>query len=144
MKKFFSWLLIIGIFGGLAWWVNPDLLGDLSIKKNEIGRVAEAFKNRESNVMVEVEGRVILLLPDIKDVKGALQQFVIELENGHRLLVSHNIDIAPAVPAGVSSIVQIKGEYDWSDTGGTIHWTHRDRAGERAGGWIEYNGTRYQ
>lgn len=144
MKKLFSWLVTIGIFAGFALWINPNIVSDIRFEKNETERISRAYKNRESNVMVEVAGRVVLLLPDIKDVKNTSQQFVIELDDGHRLQVSHNLDVAQAVPVGVSSAVHVKGEYDWTETGGMIHWTHKDDTGKRAGGWIELSGTRYQ
>lgn len=36
------------------------------------------------------------------------------------------------------------GEYEWSDKGGTLHWTHRDPGGRHAAGWLKHGGRVYQ
>lgn len=143
MKKLFSWMITVGFFAAFAWWINPNLLSDFSFEKNEPDRVMAAWKRQESNVVVQFDARVVLLMPDLVDVVTA-QQFIVELDNGHRLLVSHNLDESSPVPLAATSKVHIKGEYDWTESGGMIHWTHKDRSGKRAGGWIAYDGIRYQ
>ncbi|MEL7054408.1 MAG: DUF3465 domain-containing protein, partial [Cyanobacteria bacterium J06588_5] len=44
----------------------------------------------------------------------------------------------------VGDRVSVKGEYEWNDRGGLIHWTHHDPRNVHEGGWIDHNGLRYQ
>lgn len=105
--------------------------------------VAEAFANRRSNVWVEASGSVERLLAD--DLHGSRhQRFLIELPGGHSLLVSHNIDLAPRVPLALGQIVELRGEYEWNEKGGLVHWTHHDPDNRRPGGWIRTAGRIYQ
>jgi len=105
---------------------------------------ADAFSGHRSNVIAEGRGTVTRLLAD--DEKGDRhQRFIVTLSSGQTLLVAHNIDLAPRVQSlSVGDTVEFKGEYEWSDLGGTMHWTHRDPAGRHPGGWILHNGHRYE
>lgn len=106
--------------------------------------VEAAFRGKESDVAVLVEGTVQRILPD--DTEGSRhQRFILELPSGHTVLVAHNIDVAPRVAdlsAGAS--VTVHGRYEWNERGGVIHWTHRDPDGEHDPGWIEYRGRRFE
>ena len=106
-------------------------------------QVEKLYKLRQSDIIVEVTGEVLKLLPD--DNEGSRhQKFIIKLNSGHTLLVSHNIDLAPRVQSlQRRDSVTIKGEYEWSEIGGVIHWTHHDPAGRHEAGWIEHQGKRY-
>ena len=61
------------------------------------------------------------------------------------LLVSHNIDLAPRV-ADLESGDEIlfRGQYEWNERGGVLHWTHRDPDGRRPGGWLQHEGSTYR
>jgi hypothetical protein len=37
--------------------------------------------------------------------------------------------------------VKLHGQYEWTENGGTVHWTHRDNRGSHEAGWIEFKGT---
>ncbi|MHB0981323.1 MAG: DUF3465 domain-containing protein [Thermoleophilia bacterium] len=88
--------------------------------------------------------RLSKLLTD--DTDGARhQRFVVRLDSGQTLLVTHNIDIAPRVSAlRVGDTVSFKGEYEWNAQGGLVHWTHHDPSGSHATGWIRHEGRTYQ
>lgn len=104
----------------------------------------QAFKDKRSDVIGEGEGRVIKLLPD--DLKGSRhQKFLMKLESGLTLLVAHNIDLAPRVNSlREGDMIRFKGEYEWTEKGGVVHWTHHDPAKRHPGGWLELNGKRYE
>jgi hypothetical protein len=99
-----------------------------------------AFSEHNSNVQVEQNGRVLHILPD--DLDGSKhQRFIVELPSGHTVLVSHNIDIAPRIDGlQKGEAVAFRGEYEWNEKGGVVHWTHHDPAGRHDDGWIDYRG----
>lgn len=97
---------------------------------------------RESS-LITVEGQVERLLTD--DQSGSRhQRFVIRLACGRSLLISHNLDLSQRVPVEVGDRVQVRGDFEWSAHGGTIHWTHLDPRNSREGGWILHGDQRYQ
>ena len=105
----------------------------------------DAFKNQQSDVMVEeLTGTVSAVLPD--DIEGSRhQRFVIRISRDQTVLVVHNIDMAPRLSGLVKGDrVSVKGEYEWNDRGGLIHWTHKDPSNSHEDGWIEYNRVRYE
>jgi hypothetical protein len=108
-------------------------------------QVLEAYQNQQSNVIVEnVSGVVEAILPD--DVEGSQhQRFILQLEDQQTVLIVHNVDIAPRI-VGLQEgdRISVKGEYEWNDRGGLIHWTHRDPRGSHADGWIEHDNIRYE
>lgn len=105
--------------------------------------VLEAFEEGRSGFMAEVTGTVQSILAD--DEEGSRhQRFILELQGGHTLLVSHNIDLAPRAPIRRGGTVTVRGQYEWNDRGGVLHWTHHDPQGRRPGGWIEVGGERYR
>ena len=107
--------------------------------------VAEAYKNQQSDLIVEnVPGTVEALLPD--DVEGDKhQRFVIRVSRDQTLLVVHNIDIAPRLSTlRKGDRISVKGEYEWNDRGGIIHWTHKDPRSSHEDGWIDFNNVRYE
>lgn len=114
--------------------------GDLD---RDLQRLARAAQARESGFMVTVPGEVIRLLPD--DNEGSRhQKFLVRLANRQTLLVAHNIDLAKRVPLQRGDQLGLRGQYEWNDRGGVLHWTHHDPKGWRDGGWIDHNGVRYE
>jgi hypothetical protein len=150
MKK----LLIIAavIFAGYLYFGGQQgaKLGSLKsfVSANVTGAtdsvLADAYAHRKSNIQVSGEGIVTRLLPD--DNKGSRhQKFIIALASGQTLLVAHNIDTSSRIGSlGLGDRVQFSGVYEWNDKGGVIHWTHRDRAGFHAAGWLKHRGQTYQ
>ena len=106
--------------------------------------LAAAFEDRRSDLQVQSSGRVVRILPD-DDSGSRHQRFILKLESGQTLLVSHNIDLAPRIQdLAVGDEVSFFGEYEWNPQGGVIHWTHHDPDGRHADGWLKRQGTTYQ
>lgn len=103
-----------------------------------------AFEHRQSNIQIAGSGRVSKTLPD--DNKGSRhQRFILKLNSGQSLLVAHNIDLAPKIKGlKKGDTVAFYGEYEWSEKGGVIHWTHHDPRGKHPDGWLKHNGVIYQ
>lgn len=113
---------------------QPDAAGDRAI--------ADAFRDQRSGVWVESSGIVEKLLSD--DLKGSPhQRFLLRLDTGQSLLFAHNIDLAPRVPARPGDRIRFRGQYEWNDRGGVLHWTHDDPHGG-PGGWIAREETTYR
>lgn len=107
------------------------------------GEIAVAFAEHRSGFMTEASGTVEKILPD--DREGSRhQRFVVRLESDHSVLIAHNIDLAERVPIKRGERVRFRGQYEWNDLGGVVHWTHRDPEGRHDEGWIEYRDERYQ
>lgn len=112
-----------------------------------LGALQALIAERASGEMVTVTAEVFRVLSD--DTVGARhQRFLIAVgREGRRtrtVKVSHNIELAPRVPLDEGETVVIRGQFEWNDLGGVIHWTHHDPDGRRAGGWIEHAGRRYE
>jgi len=104
----------------------------------------DAFANQQSDVQVKGEGTVTRILAD--DLEGSRhQRFIVRLDSGQTLLVSHNIDLAPRVAnLSVGDSIEFFGEYEWNSRGGVVHWTHHDPNRRHVGGWIKHLGHTYQ
>ena len=106
--------------------------------------LARAFEQRQNDLQVRGQGVVVKVLSD--DNKGSRhQRFILKLDNNQTLLVAHNIDLAPRV-ANLRSgdTVEFFGEYEWTERGGVIHWTHHDPGGRHVGGWLKHQGKTYE
>ena len=114
-----------------------------SDERTRPAKIERLFAARRSDVNVEVSGDVERVLVD--DNQGSRhQRFILELASGHTVLVAHNIDLARRVPLGRGDRVEVKGEYEWNQRGGVLHWTHRDPQRRHEGGWIKHRGETYQ
>lgn len=128
-------LVLLAVYALVQLWPRlfsgPAAEGDVAVEA--------AFESKTSGLMLEVQGVVERLLAD--DLEGSRhQRFIIRLDSGRTLLMSHNIDLAPRVPVGVGDRIEVRGQYEWNERGGLLHWTHHDPAGRRAGGWIRHRG----
>lgn len=106
-----------------------------------------AIEEEQSGVMVTFTAAVTRLLPDDND-GSRHQRFIMRLPERigdvRTILVAHNIDLAKRVPLDEGDTVTVRGQYEWNEKGGVIHWTHHDPGGIREGGWIEHAGVRYE
>ncbi len=94
--------------------------------------------------MVEGTGTVDRVLAD--DLDGSRhQRFILRIDSDHTVLVSHNIDLAPRIePLTKGDSIEFRGQYEWNERGGVIHWTHHDPQGRREGGWLKHHGRTYR
>ena len=105
--------------------------------------VQQAYISHQSGKWLEARGQIKRVLRD--DNEGARhQKFILEMDDGHTVMVAHNIDLARRIPARENLLLNVRGRYEWNDRGGVIHWTHHDPDGRLQGGWIEVEGVRYQ
>ena len=139
MRKFLSILVIAalvwtGIDRGWFPWIAGR--GDSAIEN--------AWRDHRSGVQVRGEGDVVRILSD--DNTGRRhQRFILKLDSGHTLLISHNIDIAPRIPSlKHGDRVGFYGVYEWNAEGGVIHWTHHDPRRRHTGGWLRHKGKTYE
>ncbi len=127
---------------------TPVAVDDASLPETEgsaskEGGVLALYEAAKSDVVLTTAGRVVKVLPD--DTEGHQhQKFLIEVPGDVTVLVAHNIDIAPRVPLSEGDLIRLRGEYEWTAKGGTLHWTHRTERGSHEHGWVEHNGVRYE
>ncbi|MFT4823546.1 MAG: hypothetical protein ACJAUG_001629 [Halioglobus sp.] len=107
-------------------------------------QVNSAYESRQSDVQVNGVGQVVKVLPD--DNKGSRhQKMILKTSSGLRLLIAHNIDLAPRIGnIREGDSVEFYGEYEWNEKGGVIHWTHHDPVGRHIHGWLKHQGEIYQ
>lgn len=111
--------------------------------------VRELFHAKRSDTWVETTGRVEKLLPDDTDTRDNSdkhQKFLLLVPGDITVLVAHNINAARRVPVRPGDSISLRGEYEYTEKGGTVHFTHKPKynAHNKQGGWIEFKGTRYE
>lgn len=124
--------------------IPPDSRSQLAT-----GTVRELFHARRSDVWVESTGRVEKLLPDDTDTSDNSdkhQKFLLLVPGDITVLVAHNISAAPRVPVRQGDNITLRGEYEYTEKGGTIHFTHKPKYNSRKAqaGWIEFKAQRYE
>lgn len=104
--------------------------------------VQDAYRYHQTGMMAEVTGTVARVLMDDKD-DPRHQKFIIRMTNGQSLLILHDQVSGDQVPVKVDDTVLVRGEYQWTETGGMLRFTQRDYSPRRMHGWIEHQGRRY-
>ncbi len=141
-QKHRIWLIIAFIvvgYGASKYSPEQNVVSTISTS-----HIEQAFEQHQSNVQLEVTGKVIKLLAD--DLDGSRhQKFIVKTSESHTILVAHNIDLAPRIEGlSTGDFVTLYGEYEWTKKGGVMHWTHHDPAKRHADGWIKHQGKTYQ
>jgi len=134
-------ILILAVLGISVLSCSTQPSGSSS-ERDEIFR--RAFEQHSRNLQVEGRSTVKKILSD--DREGSRhQRFILQLDSGQTLLITHNIDIAPRIPdLREGDEVEFRGVYEWNPEGGVIHWTHHDPQGRHPPGWLKHKGTTYQ
>ena len=135
--------IVIALYGYLE--NNPDFIQSFSKPgSTDDSALASAYENRKSDVQVSGSGVVVRNLAD--DTSGSQhQKFILKVTSGQKILVAHNIDLAPRINTlRKGDTVDFYGEYEWNAKGGVVHWTHHDPRGKHEGGWLKHNGVTYQ
>jgi len=117
-------------------WTSPPAATD--------GLLEDAYANGQSDVQVQGSGTVVGILSD--DLDGSRhQRFILKLDSGQTVLISHNMDLAPRIDSlRKGDMVEFYGEYEWNSKGGVVHWTHHDPNGRHVAGWLKHRGKTYQ
>ena len=103
----------------------------------------KAFDSQQSNIQVKQSGRIAKILRDDDHVPRH-QRFVVGLDSGQKVLIAHNIELAPRVEGlKEGEAITFYGEYEWNNKGGVVHWTHRDPKGSHPDGWLLYGNRKY-
>ena len=106
--------------------------------------VDRAYAQKRSDIWLQARGRIVKMLPDDRNPEGGRhQKMLVALKSGLTIKVVHNYDIAKKIPAREGDEIEFRGEYEYYNKGGTIHWTHHDPGGYHDGGWIKHKGTTY-
>lgn len=113
----------------LAQYINPNKLS--------------LFKGLRTGV---TSGEPDLFLYKTDGSKGSRhQKFILRLDNRLTILIAHNIDLAPRIPnLRKGDTVKFYGEYEYSNKGGVVHWTHLDPGNRHTHGWLKHNGRTYE
>lgn len=146
MRKIIILLVVAAVVYGLEFYQDQGVFTtDSSTRSQDSSSVIEAaYNNRQSDVQVQGQGRVLRILPDDND-GSRHQRFILELDTGQALLIAHNIDLAQRLSElNKGDTVTFYGEYEWNSKGGVIHWTHTDPSHRHIDGWLKHRGKTYQ
>ncbi len=112
------------------------------------GGIAELFKKQQSDTWVEAEGVIKKILPDDdndSDGSSKHQRWIVRVPSGIEILIAHAFDVSARVPVEEGDTIEFRGEYEYTEKGGTVHFTHAPKFKRRdPGGWIVHNGTKYE
>ena len=109
-------------------------------------------KNKQLNINPGLNIKTII--KDLTEPDTAVKIYE-ELENGYKAMnrgkvvtIHRSVNYLSAISLisnlQVGDTVSFKGEYEWNEQGGLIHWTHHDPDGRHEPGWIKHGGRTYQ
>lgn len=141
--KVIAALLGVAALIAAAWWSWQSRPGSDYEVELGFAILEHAFYDQRSGFMAEASGTVARVLAANPD-DPTYQRFVIRLENGQSILIVHNQVAGNTVPLAIEDRVTVRGEYEWSETGGLLKKTHLDLSSKRRHGFVEHDGKRYQ
>ena len=106
-------------------------------------QIIQAQSQQARKVEVTVVAPIEKLLRE-EDYREPHQRFLLVLSNGTTVLVANDLKYGTFAPVQAGNIVRIHGEYIWNERGGVLHWTHKSDEPNHEGGYIDFNGMRYQ
>ena len=140
-----TWVTVGAFLLSLAYAIlenRPDVLSGTPLQDG--GSVVRLYQEHRSGEMTEGSGIVERVLRDDND-GSRHQRFILRIESEHTLLVSHNIDLASRLAdLEAGDQVLFRGQYEWNEQGGVLHWTHHDPSGRRPAGWLQHLGATYR
>ncbi len=143
---------ILAVALGTGWYVARDQAAIQPARPQEAATregvsrdpAQKAFEEQARGRIIATSGVVERILADDRD-GSPHQRFIIRTSGGLSVLVAHNLDLAPRLDGlAPGDGVTVRGEYEWNDKGGVMHWTHDDPQGRHEAGYIEWRGRRYQ
>ncbi len=112
--------------------------GEETLPNND--RLLSAFADGTTGVWVSGHGTVVRPLGSSTNN----QRFLIRVNGELSLVVRHQVGDRGPVPADSDDIIAFQGRYEFHGGGGELILTHADASNPGGGGWIEFNGVRYQ
>jgi hypothetical protein len=108
--------------------------------------LCSAYHNGRSGVEVIADGRVTNILGVAQGRVSPHEGFLMRLDSGCDVVVrvEANTDLTGVFPIDRGDRVVVKGEYEYYQRGGVIHWTHRDPRGRHEGGYVQLGARTYQ
>jgi hypothetical protein len=119
-----------------------------SLSKSDIiaddSDLIRAVRDQRNVYFIEAKGvTVVRLLSD--DVSGERhhQRWFIRLSSGRTVFCAYNIDLAENIPLKTNDVINVGGEFIWSQKGPVLHWLHVDPKQRRPAGYVDLKGIRY-
>ena len=117
---------------------------------SEAGNAAvyDAWRNGRTRFEVTARGSVARILGERTGPSGPHLGFLLHLTGsagrGLTVRVEDNLDLTGPIVLHEGDDATIRGEYIYDARGGLIHYTHRDRRGKHAAGYVQVEGRLYQ
>jgi hypothetical protein len=71
------------------------------------------------------------------------QKWLVQARNGQTILLVHNLELCKPLNLNKNDIIDVAGEFKWTDKGGLLHWAHFDPSNHRKAGYIQFHGENY-
>jgi Protein of unknown function (DUF3465) len=79
-----------------------------------------------------------------RNTRSEHEAFRVRCDDGAKVEIVDNVDIAPPVPVNPGDRIVVQGELvPRGSHGPLVHYTHHDPQGTHVGGFIDWNGRRY-
>ncbi len=125
---------------------EPEAKKPAANQRDDTALIRQLFNGMRSDIQVEAEGEVVYLMPDDTD-ETPHQNFLVKLDNGITLKISHNTKVSPYIETlRKGDTIRFHGEYEYNEKGGVVHWTHRTQGtrNKHPHGWLLHEGVKYE